>query len=53
MRRADKLGAAAVLIIGEDELARERAVLRDMRSKQQREISLEGIEEELIARKAT
>jgi histidyl-tRNA synthetase len=52
MRRADKLKAVSVLIIGEDELAKGKAVLRDMASKQQTEISLDGIESELVARKA-
>ncbi len=33
MRRADKLKAGAVLIVGEDELANGKAVLRDMASK--------------------
>ena len=51
MRRADKLGARAVLIIGEDELARGAAALRDMASKQQKEISLDQLEAVLTARK--
>lgn len=44
MRRADKLGAAAVLIIGEDEVRRGAAVLRDMATKQQTEIALDELE---------
>ena len=52
MRRADKLKAVSVLIIGEDELAKGKAALRNMASKQQTEISLDGIESELAARKA-
>ena len=52
MRRADKLKAVSVLIVGEDELAKGKAVLRDMASKQQAEIDLDGIESELVARKA-
>ncbi len=52
MRRADKFKAAAVLIIGDDELAKRKAVLRDMAGKQQEEINLDDIEAELIARKA-
>jgi histidyl-tRNA synthetase len=51
MRRADKFNAAAVLIVGADELAKGSAILRDMASKQQREISLANIESELTARK--
>jgi histidyl-tRNA synthetase len=53
MRRADKFKALSVLIIGEDELAQGKAVLRDMASKRQDEISLDRIEAELTARKAS
>jgi histidyl-tRNA synthetase len=52
MRRADKLKAALVLIVGEDELIKGTAVLRDMASKQQEEISLESVEVALMTRKA-
>jgi histidyl-tRNA synthetase len=52
MRRADKLKAASVLIVGEDELVKRRVLLRDMTGKLQKEISLETIEAELLARKA-
>ncbi len=52
MRRADKLRAGAVLIIGEDELRQGRGILRDMASKRQREIPLDRIDAELMARKA-
>jgi histidyl-tRNA synthetase len=41
------------LIVGEDELAKRRVLLRDMTGKQQQEISLETIEAELMARKAS
>jgi histidyl-tRNA synthetase len=41
MRRAAKLGAAFVLIVGDDELARGAAVLRDMRSQTQAETTLD------------
>ena len=41
MRRADKLKAASVLIVGEDELSKGAAVLRDMASKQQEEIEFD------------
>jgi histidyl-tRNA synthetase len=40
MRRADKLGAESVVIIGEDELAKGHAVVRDMRAKTQHEVKL-------------
>jgi histidyl-tRNA synthetase len=53
MRRADKLKAASVLIIGDNELQKGQAVLRDMATKEQREISLDRIDAELMAGKAT
>jgi histidyl-tRNA synthetase len=53
MRRADKLKALSVLIVGDDELANGRAVLRDMATKQQQEIGLDRIEAELMAGKAS
>jgi histidyl-tRNA synthetase len=43
MRRADKLKARYVLILGEDELKRGKAVLRNMETKSQEEISLENL----------
>jgi histidyl-tRNA synthetase len=52
MRRADKLKAASVLIVGDDELAKGKAVWRNMATKQQEEISLDKVEVELITRKA-
>jgi len=51
MRRADKLKARSVLIVGDDELQKGRAVLRDMASKQQAEIAFDNIEAELLSRK--
>jgi len=53
MRRADKFKAVSVLLVGDDELANGRAVLRDMATKQQEEIGLDRIEAELMARKAS
>ncbi len=50
MRRAGKLGATHVLILGEDELAKGEAVLRDMYTSIQEEIPLEGIVKKLPAR---
>jgi histidyl-tRNA synthetase len=47
MKRADRLGARQVLIVGEDEIAAGKAVLRDMVKKTQREIALEGLVETL------
>lgn len=52
MRRADKLKARAVVILGDDELAKGQAVLRDMASKQQEEILLNNLAAALTARKA-
>src|SRR5262249_28127430 len=52
MRRADKLKAVSVLIVGDDELAKGKAVLRNMVTKEQEEIRLDKIEAELIPRKA-
>jgi histidyl-tRNA synthetase len=48
MRRADKLGAQRVLIVGEEEFRKERGLLRDMDSKEQVEISLDEIESNLM-----
>jgi len=43
MRRANKLNAQHVLILGGDELKRGKAVLRDMASKSQEEIPMSGL----------
>jgi len=43
MRRADKLKAGYVLILGEDELKRGKAALRNMKTKSQEEISINNI----------
>jgi histidyl-tRNA synthetase len=50
MRKADKLGASHVLILGEDELARGVALLRDMTSSTQEELVLQGITDKLLSR---
>jgi histidyl-tRNA synthetase len=50
MRRADKLGASHVLILGEDELAKGMAVFRNMKAGSQEEIPLEGLAEQLLGR---
>lgn len=47
MRRADKLGARAALILGDDELAAESIVLRDLDSGQQETLALADLTEEL------
>ena len=53
MRRADKLKAVSVLIVGDDELHKGAAALRDMASKQQEEIKLGELEDRLTTRKAS
>jgi histidyl-tRNA synthetase len=50
MRRADKLKARYVLILGGDELKRGKAVLRDMETKSQEEISIDRVLETLISK---
>jgi histidyl-tRNA synthetase len=50
MKRADRLGAASVLIIGENELKEGAAILRNMETKEQELVSLENIVEELAKR---
>ncbi len=47
MRRADKLKARYVLILGEDELKRGKAALRNMETKSQEEISIDKLLETL------
>ncbi len=48
MRRAAKFGARHVLILGEEELFRQVAVLRDMDQGSQQELSLAGIDTRLL-----
>ncbi len=50
MKKADKLNAAYVLIIGEDELAKGAAILRDMATKEQSEVGLDEIDGVLPAK---
>ena len=45
MRRADKLKARYVLILGEEELKRGKAALRNMETKSQEEISIDKLSE--------
>jgi histidyl-tRNA synthetase len=52
MRRADKVRASLVLIVGEDELKRGKGILRDMDTKEQFEVGLHRVEDELVGRKA-
>ena len=48
MKRADRLGADRVLILGENELAAGKGLLRDMKSKAQEEIPLDGLVKRLL-----
>jgi histidyl-tRNA synthetase len=48
MKRADRLGAGHVLILGDAELQKGMAQLRDMTTKAQQEIALDGLVETLI-----
>ena len=50
MRRADKLRARFVFIVGEEELKGGKGILRDMDSKEQCEVRLDRLEEELSKR---
>jgi histidyl-tRNA synthetase len=47
LKRADKLGAAAAIILGEDELAKGEAALRDLDSGEQTAVPLTELEERL------
>jgi histidyl-tRNA synthetase len=48
MKRADKLGARFVAILGEDEMAKARWTVRDMKASTQAEVSLDAAAEYLI-----
>ncbi|MEI6863235.1 MAG: histidine--tRNA ligase, partial [Candidatus Omnitrophota bacterium] len=48
MRSADKLGAKFTVIIGDDELKKGAAVLRDMATKEQSEVAFDKLAEELV-----
>jgi len=48
MKHGDRLGARKVLIVGQDELAKGKGILRDMVTKSQMEISLEDPVKEII-----
>lgn len=47
MKRADRLGIGRVFIVGENELASGKGLLRDMKTKAQVEVPLEGLVERL------
>ncbi len=48
LKRADKLSAAAAIILGEDELAKGVATLRDLDSGEQTAVPLAELEERLV-----
>lgn len=48
MRRADKLDARAVLIVGPDEMTKGKALLRHMATKEQTEVDFADIDESLV-----
>lgn len=47
MRLADKLGCKYVVILGEEELKKEKAILRDMQDKSQKEVKFDNLVEAL------
>jgi histidyl-tRNA synthetase len=47
MKRANMLNAAAAILLGEDELTKNVGTLRDMDSGEQKEVSLETLEDHL------
>ncbi len=47
MKRADNINAIAVIILGEDELARNAATVRDMQNGEQAEVPLSELREHL------
>ena len=50
MKRADKLGATHVLILGEQEMLQGTATLRNMASKEQMDIPMRDLADRLIER---
>ena len=52
MRQAERLGAPWVVIVGSEEWERETAAVRDMRRREQDEVSLSRLREELMSRAA-
>jgi histidyl-tRNA synthetase len=47
MKRANKLNAAFVLIVGDNEIAQKQLVLRNMETKEQTEIGLDSLVNDL------
>jgi len=51
MQRANKVNARLALILGDDELARDMIVLRDLDSGEQTELPIDSVSESLLARR--
>lgn len=51
MKYADKIGAKFTVVLGEDEVNSNKAVLKNMKTGEQSEISLDNIHEEIINRR--
>jgi histidyl-tRNA synthetase len=51
MRHADRLNASRVLIVGDDELAKGVGIVRDMSTKEQKEVSLNSLVDEIAEMK--
>ena len=47
MKRADRLGAKMTLIVGDNELTSGKGILRDMKTKEQKEVDLDSLVETL------
>jgi len=50
MKKADRLGAKMALIVGDDELASGKGILRDMKTKEQEEVELDDLVDNLKKR---
>ena len=53
MRKAEKLGAGHVVILGEEEFKQGKAIIRDMAKREQKEVRLEEIASVLYAKERT
>ena len=47
MKKADRMGAKKVLIVGDDEIASGKAILRDMKTKVQKDVNLDTLVDNL------
>lgn len=50
LEQANKLGCPLVLLLGDDELAKEVVTIRDMQTRQQRQVTWEGCVDEVVRR---